>query len=124
MIRGKHAVNLKHSGLNCAQAVMCAFSDAVGMSSDDLKKMGAAFGTGMGCMEATCGALCGAQIILGLKKYDGKSLMKSSADLLKSFEKKCGATLCKALKGKDTGVVLCECDDCVENAADALESVL
>ena len=124
MIRGKRAVNLRHSGLNCAQAVMCAFSDVVGTQGDDLKKMGAAFGSGMGCMEATCGALCGAEIILGMKKYDEKNLMKASADLLKNFEKKCGATICKVLKGKTTGVVLCECDDCVENACKALEMVL
>ena len=124
MIRGKQAVNLRHSGLNCAQAVMCAFSDVVGMPNDVLKKMGSAFGTGMGCMEATCGALCGAEIILGLKKSDGSTLTRESAKLLKNFEQKCGATLCKVLKGKTTGVVLCECDDCVKNAVTALESVL
>lgn len=26
------------------------------------------------------------------------------------------AVLCKDLKGRDTGTVICECDDCVRNA--------
>ena len=35
-----------------------------------------------------------------------------------------GATICKDLKGKDTGVVLCECDDCIRNAIRAFAEVL
>ena len=35
-----------------------------------------------------------------------------------------GATICKDLKGKDTGVVLCECDDCIRNAIRAFDEVL
>ena len=69
MDRKEQAVTLKHNGYNCAQAVLCAFADETGLSEDLLKQIGAGFGAGMGCMEATCGALIGAQIIMGLKKY-------------------------------------------------------
>ncbi len=115
------AVELKHSGYNCAQAVLCAFKDELNMSEEELKKIGAGFGVGMGCMEATCGALCGAQVVLGMRKYEGKPILRDAAAVLKEFETKCGATICKDLKGLSTGVVLCECDDCVRNAVSIIE---
>ena len=116
------AVELKHSGHNCAQAVLCAFADDIGMSLEELKRIGAAYGVGMGCMESTCGALCGAQILLGLMKYDGKPILRDAMAVLKEFENKCGATVCKDLKGRDTGVVLCGCDDCVRYAVEIAEA--
>ena len=121
MDRKERAVELRHNVHNCAQAVLVAFADEVDYSEQDLKKMGAGFGVGMGCMESSCGALCAAQIILGLKKYEDKPILKDAAEIAKEFEAKCGATLCKDLKGRDTGVVLCECDDCVRNAVEILE---
>ena len=118
------AVELKHNGCNCAQAVLCAFTDKVGLPFDTLKKMGAAFGGGMGCMEGTCGALCAAEMLLGLTKYAGKPLGRDAAALHKAFAEKCGASVCKDLKGRDTGIVLCPCDDCVRNAAALAEEML
>ncbi len=117
----KQAVALKHSGYNCCQAVLCAYADELEMAEADLKKMGAAFGVGMGCMEATCGALCAAQMILGIREYEGKPVLRDAAALANAFQEKCGAIVCKDLKGRDTGVVLCECDDCVRNAVGVLE---
>lgn len=118
------AVELKHSGCNCCQAVLCAFAEESGLSEALLKQIGAGFGAGMGCMEATCGALVGAQILLGLKKYSGKPVMAEAKALHRDFSRMCGASICKVLKGIDTGVVLCECDDCVRNAAALAEAVL
>ena len=103
MDRKDYAVQLKHTSCNCCQAVLCAFADEVGMTEDELKRIGAAFGVGMGCLESTCGALIG---------------------VLRQFESMCKATICKDLKGKDTGVVLCECDDCVRNAVEIMEGML
>jgi hypothetical protein len=69
-------------------------------------------------MEATCGALCAAEIILGLTKYEGKSVLRDAAAIHKAFVDKCGASICKDLKGMGTGVVLCDCDDCVRHAVE------
>ena len=124
MNRKEKAVELKHHGYNCAQAVLCTFAEDVGMESAELKKIGAAYGGGMGCMEATCGALCGAQMLLGLKEYGDKPILKDAASTLRVFHEKCGATICRDLKGMDTGVVLCECDDCVRNAVEIVEGIL
>ena len=122
MDRAEQAVFHKHNGCNCAQAVLVSYSDELGVSTDTLKKMGASFGVGMGCFEATCGALCAAEMILGLKEYEGKPILRDAKGLHEEFKKRCGATICKDLKGIETGKVLCECDDCVRNAIRILES--
>lgn len=123
MDRKDYAVYLKHNGCNCCQAVLLAYADETGMTEEDLGRIGAAFGVGMGCLEATCGALIGAQILLGIRKYRGRPVLRDAAAVLRGFEAKCGATLCKDLKGRDTGVVLCECDDCVRNAVEIAEGL-
>ena len=124
MDRKDYAVQLKHTSCNCCQAVLCAFADEVGMTEDELKRIGAAFGVGMGCLESTCGALIGAQMLMGMKKYQGRPMLRDAAGVLRQFESICKATICKDLKGKDTGVVLCECDDCVRNAVEIMEGML
>ena len=62
--------------------------------------------TGMGGMEGTCGALCGAVMALGLlNKSDTPSKMIAK-DMLQEFkEMSGGATICRDLKGIDTGTV-------------------
>ena len=115
--KGEQAVLLKHNGCNCCQAVLCAFADEVGLSDASLRQLGACFGAGMGGMEGTCGALVAAEMLLGLKKYAGRPLFAEAKALHQAFAGKCGASICKDLKGRDTGKVLCECDDCVRNAA-------
>ena len=87
-------------------------------------KLGAPFCVGMGCFEATCGALIAAEMVLGLKKYEGRPIIPAARTLHESFRQKCGATLCKELKGLDTGKVICPCDECVGNAVDILEEYL
>ena len=118
MKRSKKAVEFKHSGLNCGQAVLLAFADKTGLTDDELKRVGAAFGIGMGCFESTCGALCGAQMVLGLAKYNGKPIVRDARAFLEEFKKRVGATKCGDIKGRDTGVVLCECDNCIIHACD------
>ena len=124
----KRAVELKQrtgdAHYNCCQAVACVFAAETGLDEKTLRKLGAGFGLGMGCMEATCGALCGAQMILGLLKFQGKPIRQDAADLYKKFTEKCGASICKELKGVETGKVLCSCDDCVSNAVGILEEIL
>lgn len=122
MDRKEHAVELKHNGYNCCQAVLCAYKDELNLPEETLRKMGAAFGVGMGCMGGTCGALCAAEMILGMKRYEGKPILKDAAALHSEFAKVSGATICKDLKGIETGKVICECDDCIRNAVAILEN--
>ena len=124
MERWKTAVALKHGGLNCCQAVLAAYADRTELSPEQLKALGAGFGVGMGCFEATCGALCAAQMLLGLVKYDERPLLRDAKALLRSFEARTGAVQCAALKGIASGQVLCPCDQCVRHAVECLEEML
>lgn len=122
MDRKEKAVNYKHSGFNCCQAVVKALADMTEMDEDTLNVIASGFAVGMGCMEATCGALVGATMIAGLLK-EGKGSVGTAREILNKFEEYSGATICKDLKGKETGVVICECDDCVRNAIRAFDEV-
>lgn len=127
-VKQDRAVSLKQKTgdehYNCCQAVACVFTEETGLDEETLKKLGAGFGLGMGCMEATCGALCGAQMILGMMKFQGKPIRQDAKGLYEKFTEKCGASICKELKGVGTGKVLCSCDDCVANAVGILEEIL
>lgn len=121
--RGLAAVEYKHNGCNCCQAVLMSYNDCLNLDKDVLMNIGSGFGMGMGCMEGTCGALCGAVIASGLIK-NGERTTISAKEILKSFKEKSGATICKELKGIETGKILCSCDDCVKNASTILSEVL
>ena len=123
MDKKEQAVEYKHNGCNCCQAVLMVYKDELGLSDETIKKLGAAYGVGMGCMGATCGSLIGAQMVLGAEKYEGRPILSKARELFYGFEKKSGATICKDLKGIETGKVLCECDDCVRNAVEAYEEI-
>ena len=117
------AVEYKHSGYNCAQAVVKALTEAEGIEADSILLQTAGFAVGMGTMETTCGALIGANMIAGIKT-EGKGTIMKSKELYNQFVNLCGASICKDLKGRDTGVILCECDDCIRNAIAAYGNVM
>ncbi len=124
MNRAEKAVEYKHNKNNCCQAVLKAFADQLPFDEKTLGALGSGFGNGMGCTEATCGALCGAVIAAGLLNDCGKPTTVQSKAMLKAFKEASGATVCADLKGVKTGIVLCSCDDCVRNAVDVLEKSL
>ena len=123
MTRAEKAVEFKKRN-NCCQAVLLAFADKLPFDEDTIRKTGSGFGSGMGCMEATCGALCGACIAAGFLNNTGRPTAVISKMILNDFQTNCGATVCKDLKGIGKGKVLCSCDDCVKNAVLALEKTL
>ena len=122
--RAEIAANLKKAGAcNCCQAVTKVFADTVPIDENTLMNLSSGFGVGMGCMEATCGSLIGACMIAGFK-VQGNGTPKIAREILTKFKQKSGATICKELKGIETGKVLCACDDCVRNAVYSLAEVL
>ena len=98
---------------NCCQAVACAFAGEVGVSEEVLFKAGEGFG-------------------LGMKNSDGNienpatkaSTYQLSKELLNQFREKTGSTVCKELKGIETGKVLCSCPDCIRCGVEVAEKVL
>ncbi len=118
----QEAIERKHGGYNCCQAVLGAFADKTPYTEEQLLALGAAFGAGMGGMEGTCGALIGAEMLLGMIK-DGAPVMRDARMLHRAFTETCGASLCKDLKGRETGRAVCSCDDCVRCAVDLIETI-
>lgn len=119
------AVGRKQCGkYNCAQSVACAFADAADVSEDVLYRMAGAFGTGMGCLEGTCGALVGAGMVISAVSADRVAAMKRMRAVMEAFTLKNGASVCKELKGISTGTALRSCPGCVEDASALLASVL
>ena len=122
--RAAAAAELKATGTcNCTQSVLRVFADKLPVDEDTLMKLAAGYAAGMGCMESTCGALIGAVMVAGICT-DGKGTPRVSGQLVRNFEAKCGATICKELKGIETGAPLCPCPECVRNAVLALGEVL
>ena len=110
--------------MNCCQAVLVAFADKLGKKEDDLLRLGSGFGSGMATMEGTCGALVGAIMVSSLLSAEGEARSNSRA-IMSRFKELCGgATICRDLKGIETGKVLCSCEDCVRNAVRAAGETL
>ncbi|MCQ2508280.1 MAG: C-GCAxxG-C-C family protein [Dorea sp.] len=131
MTRKEMADMYHNKGYNCAQSVACTFADQVDMSEEDLFRVMEGFGLGMGGMQGTCGAITGAVAIMSLKNSKGTSdtvnkgkTYKLCKPLLKKFEEKNGATICKEIKGVETGVVLRSCPGCIADAVEILEEAL
>ncbi len=121
--RQEYAAQLKRE-MNCCQAVVRAFADTLDMPEDKLMQLAAGFGSGMGTMEGTCGALVGAIMVTGLRT-GGNGTMALSRKMLPRFKELCGgATICRDLKGIETGKVLCSCENCVRNAVLAAEEAM
>lgn len=123
MTRAEKAAELKRSH-NCCQAVLLAFEDKLPFDTDTLLALGSTFGSGMGGMKGTCGALTGAEMVLGLLGYQGSSMNRYSRELFAAFEEKCGSSVCIELKGVLTGRMLCSCEDCCRHAAQAVDNML
>ncbi len=123
MTRSEHGAELKRS-YNCCQAVLLAYADLLPLSEAQLLALGSTFGSGMGGVKGTCGALCGAEMVLGLLAYRGANMNSRSRAVFGAFEDRCRATICCDIKGFITGRTLCSCEDCVKNAIEIVEEAL
>ncbi len=72
MDRELQAITYFTGGYNCAQAVLLAFADTVGIDEKICAKLSSSFGGGMGRMREVCGAVSGMLMVAGLLYgYDG-----------------------------------------------------
>ncbi|WP_316608861.1 C-GCAxxG-C-C family protein [uncultured Ruminococcus sp.] len=123
MNRPERGAELKRSH-NCCQAVLLAFEDLLPYDKESLLMLGSTFGSGMGGMMGTCGALVGAEMVLGILSGRTSGMNGNSRRLFQAFEEKCGASRCIDLKGVLTGNMLCSCEDCVKHAIELVEEQL
>ncbi|MCI6811063.1 MAG: C-GCAxxG-C-C family protein [Lachnospiraceae bacterium] len=132
MNKKEEAIELHNKKYNCAQAVSCAFAKETGIEERILFQANEGFGLGMGGTQGVCGALAGAVMLAGFKNSDGDmdnpaskaSTYQLSRQMLEAFKEKTGSTICKELKGIETGQVLCSCSDCVRAGVEVVEEIL
>ena len=105
MDHATRALELFHSGYNCAQAVAVAFSDLTGLSEKTAARMASAFGGGIGRMREVCGAVSGMYMVLGLLYgYDApkddtgkKRLYQDVQALAEKFREVGGSIICREI---------------------------
>ena len=132
MNKKEQAIALHDKGYNCCQAVACSFAQDLGYAPEIILKAAEGFGLGMGCMDGNCGALSGAVMLAGLKNADGNTdtpmskgtTYKLSREIYRRFTEKTGSSICRELKGADTGRILCSCPDCIRAGVEAAQEVL
>lgn len=140
----ERAASLFEQGFSCSQAVFSAYADQFGLDAEIALRVSGAFGGGMGRMGATCGAVTGALMVIGLKYAKTKpedddskertyALVQQFADL---FQQRNGSTLCKELLGYDLstpegrqqveekGISKTLCPHLVRSAVEILELIL
>ncbi len=132
-------------GYNCAQAVLLAFSDVIGLDKETILKLSSSFGGGMGRLREVCGAVSSMFMIAGiLKGYTSPNNDEIKGnhyaliqELASDFKSKCGSIICRELLGlpdgadspvpsKRTEEYYQErpCKNCIKIAAEIIESKL
>ena len=94
-------------GYNCAQAVLLAFEDKLGLplDTDTLASLAAPFGGGMGRMREVCGAVSGMLMVEGfLRGYSDPAAKEEKMEnyarvqsLAARFREECGSIICREL---------------------------
>ena len=79
MNHAEKARDLFREGYNCAQSVVGAFHEEMGLSLSEATRLASSFGGGMGGLRETCGAVTGMFLVAGMlmgyddpADYDGK----------------------------------------------------
>jgi len=91
-------------GFNCAEAVLRAFREELGLDfGEDIMKIASGFGGGLGHAGCMCGALAGAVMVIGLlqgRPSSGQSrapVYGSAREFHDAFSAHFGATCCRVL---------------------------
>jgi C_GCAxxG_C_C family probable redox protein len=95
-------------GYNCAQAVLYAFSDELGIDKNTALKIATGFGAGMGRKQEVCGAVTGGIMVISLKYGRGERDERKVMDqayvkvraLMDRFSGKHGSFICRKLVGE------------------------
>lgn len=90
------------SGLNCAQSVLLAFLDELGINEEQAIRFASGFGGGIAKNGHVCGAVSGAVMVIGMKFADGNSSEEANAatyaklaEFLEKFRKEHKTIMCR-----------------------------
>lgn len=125
---GKRAVEFHDKKYNCAQSVVLAFKDELGIDQDTLAGLFANFGGGFGYAGEVCGAASGMACVSGFlgnwKEITDKKTKEESYDTVKALieqfrEENEGNSRCDELRvlgkagGRSCTELIAECADMV-----------
>lgn len=96
-------------GYNCAQSVVLAFHEELGLEKEEAARMISSFGGGMGRLREVCGTVSGmlfaAGILYGYSDPKDKQAKKEQYErvqkLAGEFQKRHGSIICRELLGLD-----------------------
>lgn len=99
----KEALQNYAKGYTCSQAVMCAYTDRLGIKKDVAYKMIEGFGGGCGGMQEVCGAMSAAFAIISFYYSDGKledgqsklDTYKKIREAAEMFKEEYGSVVCR-----------------------------
>ena len=105
MGRIEQAVAKFAEGYNCAQSVLFAFCDELGLDKDKALKIACGFGAGMGRKEEVCGAVTGGIMVINAKYGRGENDTQKATEityakereLMNQFSQKHGSYICRQL---------------------------
>ena len=108
MSGGERVIEHLDAGYGCAEAMVVAYSDVVGMPRS-LCRVATPFGGGMGRTGKTCGLVSAAVMVLGwvFGRDDAHDLSEKErayrivSEFIRDVEAACGASLCAAILGAD-----------------------
>ena len=103
--RMKRAEELFMQGFNCSQSVATAFADVYGYTEEQMLRVSAGFGAGIGRMRLSCGAFNAMALLAGLENgsvtpgdCEGKSAnYKTVQQLAARFQEEHGSLICAEL---------------------------
>lgn len=140
------AKNLFMEGYNCAQSVVCAFSDITGLDEKTVLRISSSFGGGISRLREVCGAVSGMAMVAGyLYGYDSPDARVEKAEhyariqnMANEFKDCFGSIVCREileLRQKGPSVPIPEertpqyyknrkCLDCIGKAAQITENLI
>lgn len=103
--RMRRAEELFMQGFNCSQSVATAFADVYGYTEEQMLRVSAGFGAGIGRMRLSCGAFNAMALLAGLENgsvtpgdREGKSAnYKTVQQLAARFQEEHGSLICAEL---------------------------
>lgn len=142
--RSDKAVAKFLSGYNCAQSVIWAFANELGLDQEHALKIACGFGAGMARKQEVCGALTGGIMALGLRYGRGEGQDRTATELtyakvqelMRRFEEKHKTCICRQLlhgcdlSTEDGRKVFREelhdnvCKQCVKTATEIVETLM
>ncbi len=140
----KACTNFKN-GYNCAQAVLLAFAEVLGIDDVFALKLASSFGGGMGRLREVCGAVSAMFMIAGLlqgyTEPNNDEIKAQHYKLIQNlgneFKSRCGSIICRELLGLPDGAdspipskrtdeyyQQRPCENCIKTAAEIIETNL